>query len=279
MRASIQRKAAAAMAALAASVLLVTLGAGIAWALDVDCAADPAAACPGTNAADVIRGEDANDGTQGARDVIEAKRGSDDVEGEAGNDRISGGKGADGTVGDQLDGGEGNDLVDGGPGDDGRVQGSDGNDTVLGGPGSDESLDGDEDNDTVDGGEGNEVEVFGGSGRDRVSGGPGNDEEVRGGSGDDTVDGGPGDDGLGLIFGGVRGDAGVNTVRGGPGDDLIFAAASSLASETESIFGQEDDDTIEADDGVKDTIDCGDGNDTVDADATDNVNGNCETVT
>ena len=204
MRASILGKVLTAAAV--ASVLLVTLGVGVAWALTIDCTINPVALCEGSNARDEFEGEDVDDGVDGRRDVIEGKRSSDSADGNGGNDRILGGGGPDGELGGRLWGGAGDDYVDGGPGD---------------------------------------------------------DDNVKGGSGDDTVNGGPGSDGDGsTVDGDLEGGAGNNKVRGGPGDDLIDAN-DSLAGEVEDVSGGADDDTIRADDGQVDNIDCGTGNDTV----------------
>jgi len=204
MRTSILGKVLGAVAV--ASVLLVTLGVGVAWALTIDCTINPVALCEGSNARDEFAGEDVDDGVDGHRDVIEGERSSDTAHGNGGNDRILGGKGADGELGGELSGGAGNDYVDGGPGD---------------------------------------------------------DDNVKGGSGDDTVNGGPGDDGNGsTVDGDLEGGAGNNKVRGGPGEDLIDAN-DSLAGQVEDVSGGGDDDTIRADDGEVDNIDCGTGSDTV----------------
>lgn len=121
MRASILGKVLSAAAV--ASVLLVTLGVGVAWALTIDCTINPVALCEGSNARDEFAGEDVDDGVGGRRDVIEGERSSDTAHGNGGNDRILGGKGADGELGGELSGGAGNDYVDGGPGDDDNVKG------------------------------------------------------------------------------------------------------------------------------------------------------------
>ena len=206
MQASMQGRIVAALVAGVASVLLVALSAGAAWAINVDCTTDFAALCEGTNARDEFEGEDVDDGVDGARDIIEGKRSSDRAHGNGGNDRIVGGKGADGEFGSQLSGDAGNDYVGGGPGD---------------------------------------------------------DDNVKGGIGNDTVSGGSGDDGNGSTNDGdLEGGAGNNKVRGGPGDDQIDAN-DSLAQQVENISGGGDDDTIRADDGEVDNIDCGTGNDTV----------------
>lgn len=81
------------------------------------------------------------------------------------------------------------------------------------------------------------VVIDGGAGPDRLFGGGANDTLI-GGDGADELNGGPG----------------IDVVDGGPGDDTIFAR-----------------------DGVPDVIDCGEGIDTVTADAADSV-ANCENV-
>jgi hypothetical protein len=78
----------------------------------------------------------------------------------------------------------------------------------------------------------------GGRGNDAVQGGPGNDE-LGGGFGDDVLDGGPGSDFL----------------EGGAGNDLIRSR-----------------------DGVRDSVSCGAGRDTVIADAVDFVAADCERI-
>src|SRR4051794_6574385 len=82
-------------------------------------------------------------------------------------------------------------------------------------------------------------------GNDRLDGGAGNDR-LDGGAGDDLLIGGPGNDRL-------RGGGGKDFFSGGPGRDVIYSA-----------------------DGIKETIDCGSGTDTVTADSNDVLRG-CET--
>ena len=81
----------------------------------------------------------------------------------------------------------------------------------------------------------------------RLSGGDG-DDVLTGGNGGDKLIGGAGDDRL------VGGD-GTDELSGGPGDDVIDAR-----------------------DGTEDDIDCGDGNDTVIVDSTEDGVVDCETV-
>jgi RTX calcium-binding nonapeptide repeat (4 copies)/Thrombospondin type 3 repeat len=89
--------------------------------------------------------------------------------------------------------------------------------------------------------------VLGGPGADRVTSG-GAADELSGGEGNDALDGGAGDDV-------VSGDQGLDTLAGGPGSDRIAAR-----------------------DGEDDSVTCGDGADTVDADTVDRVAADCENV-
>jgi len=91
--------------------------------------------------------------------------------------------------------------------------------------------------DTLRGGDGNET-LLGNGGADRLDGG----------AGDDTLDGGAGNDRL-------DGGTGADTVRGAADDDTVLARDS----------------------GTADTVDCGDGSDTVTADRADALNA-CEAV-
>jgi hypothetical protein len=89
--------------------------------------------------------------------------------------------------------------------------------------------------------------LAGGAGDDKIYGRGGNDT-LLGGAGDDYLDGGDGND----------------IITGGPGSDRILGGPGS--------------DTIHADDGERDTIDCGPGSDRAYVDAIDVVK-NCEVVT
>lgn len=90
---------------------------------------------------------------------------------------------------------------------------------------------------------GNDV-LTGGAADDCLFGGPGNDR-LDGGTGNDKLDGGTGNDRL-------TGGAGANKISAGPGNDTVLAR-----------------------NGVKDTVDCGRGRDTVKADKVDKLVG-CE---
>ena len=113
-----------------------------------------------------------------------------------------------------------------------------GDDTLMGG-GDDDRLFGDDGDDKLDGGEGDD-DLVAGAGDDRLSGGPGDDDLV-GGPGDDQLAGGR--------------DGGFDRYDAGPGNDTIQAA-----------------------NGSRETIECGRGRDQVRADPRDRLRG-CEQVT
>jgi Ca2+-binding RTX toxin-like protein len=102
--------------------------------------------------------------------------------------------------------------------------------TIYGGPG-DNNLVGTNGNDFIYGAGGNDV-IAANGGNDRAYGETGRDT-VAGASGSDVVSGGSGGDGL-------SGGSGSDWILGGTENDLVFA-----------------------DDGVKDIVDCGAGNDRV----------------
>ena len=111
---------------LSAMMMMVVLAAGVAFAADVQCTADP---CLGTRGADDIFGT-------GNPETINALAGNDFVVGNGGNDIIDLGSGRD-----SADGYEGNDTIYGGDGNDGTksnpLAGAEDSDTVYGGPGND----------------------------------------------------------------------------------------------------------------------------------------------
>lgn len=102
-------------------------------------------------------------------------------------------------------------------------------------------------------------------GDDVLSGRDGNDCLI-GNTGNDTVSGGAGND----I---VRGDAGNDNLAGGDGNDDLTGGSG-----TDTVGGGAGDDVIDVFDGVRDNVNCGDGNDVVFADALDVVSSNCENV-
>jgi hypothetical protein len=126
-----------------------------------------------------------------------------------------------------------------------RLVGGDGDD-LLKGQGADDCLEGGTGDDVLDGGDGND-RLAGSSGRDRLSGGTG-DDKLTGGKGNDRLTGGPGND----------------TFSPGSGRDVVDAGGGN--------------DTINSVDGVKETIECGAGKDTVRADKHDRLK-HCEKVT
>jgi hypothetical protein len=126
-----------------------------------------------------------------------------------------------------------------------RLVGGDGDD-LLKGQGADDCLEGGAGDDVLDGGDGND-RLAGSAGRDRLSGGTG-DDKLTAGKGNDRLTGGPGND----------------TISPGSGRDVVDAGGGN--------------DTINSVDGVKETIDCGTGKDTVRADRRDRLK-HCEKVT
>lgn len=87
--------------------------------------------------------------------------------------------------------------------------------------------------------------------------GGGGADTLRSGPADDTLSGDAGDDTL-------RSAAGADTLIGGLGVDALDAAAG--------------DDTLRVRDGLADTVQCGDGQDAVEADTLDEIAGDCERV-
>jgi Ca2+-binding RTX toxin-like protein len=85
--------------------------------------------------------------------------------------------------------------------------------------------------------------------------GSASDNELVGGGGDDAIAGGDGNDGL-------FGQGGRDTVDGGAGRDRIDGGAGA--------------DTLKSRDGVTDRLECGGGTDGVQAEARDDISGDCE---
>ena len=191
------------------------------------------------------------------RDVMVGGKGADTLDGGANDDSLNGGEGSDVVRGgegvDLLEGFDRDDTIDGGDGADtvytlhrfqngasvdgvGKVTGGDGDDRLFGAAGAD-TLIGGFDDDRIEGGAGGD-RLQGGQGRDTLRGGEGNDT-VEGGQGagtnsqDNTIDGGAGDDRL-------LGDAAKDLMTGGLNNDRLFGSSGA------------------------DTIDGGDGVDTVD---------------
>jgi Ca2+-binding RTX toxin-like protein len=124
--------------------------------------------------------------------------------------------------------------------------------------------------------------IYAKGGNDGVVAQPGNDT-VYGGRGNDVIDGAGGDD---TIYGGPYGDNLSNglygaehsdTVYGGGGPDTINAVIWDTAGSTDYSYGEEGNDTIRANDGNADIIDCGGGSaDTVFFDTDKDTVTNCE---
>ncbi len=197
------------------------------------------------------------------------------IDGGAGRDFLKGGSGDDvihgGAGHDFIKGGNGDDVIDGGAGHD-FIKGGNGDDVIDGGTGCDLIL-GEGGNDVIRGGDGND-QIFGGSGDDIILGDAGRDL-IFGGSGRDVLVGGTGRD---WIFGGsgndiLIGGGGRDYLRGGSGDDLIIAGSakneneitsleSALAKWTAGDLGAALLDLgTTIDDGVKDHLMGGNGND------------------
>ncbi len=239
-----------------------------------------------------------------------------EVDGGAGTDTLGGGTAGDVLLGgpgaDNLSGAGGGDELRGGDGDDvllGDDRNAPGADTIDGGPGIDR-IDGDWsapsgqprqpidvslDGQANDGrpGEGDNVtavewihlmnpatlragadpvdfEVFNAStASSLLSGSPGPDrlrtydaaDTIEGGAGPDWIEAGYGDD----------------TINGGPGADTINADAGSGACNFLVCRLPQGNDTIDARDGVADSIECGPGEDLAIVDSVDRLS-NCETV-
>jgi len=194
------------------------------------------------------------------------------IKGFGGSDKISFGEGVSIPV--TVLGGDGNDLISGGDRSN-RLCGENGNDTLVGSSGRDQFIGGlgtdtadysqrlDDLVITLDGkpndgtptvaqtkGEGDNVMpdvevVVGGSGDDSITGSPKRDI-LRGGAGDDTLVGNDGDD---LLVGGD----GADVIKGGLGDDTIMAID---LNSTDTVDGGDGFDSVAYDEaqGIKDTI-------------------------
>lgn len=164
--------------------------------------------------------------------------GSDTIYAFGGDDSISGN-----GEGDLVDGGEGNDQIDGNGGAD-SIRGGEGNDSVAG-------LEG---RDTIDGGDGDDI-IDGGRFIDEISGGDGNDT-LLGGAGNDIL---LGEDGHDILVG----EKGTDDMRGGDGDDVFDGLYNGVSYD---VF-------LPTDLYDPDTLDGGEGNDTILAGAGDTLIG------
>jgi hypothetical protein len=216
-------------------------------------------------------GEDGNDRLSGAsgRDLLDGGNGDDNITGGSSADRLRGGAGNDQLVGnsgnDNLQGGDGNDLLDGGNGSDAELGGS-GDDTLREGnaPNGADSLAGDTGNDTVDYSlRSAPVNVsvddvaFDGDRRSNERDNVRNTiERVVGGAGSDTL---------------IGRDGPADTLVGGAGDDVIDPLRGD-----DHVDGGPGIDQIRLRDLSQDDVVCGDGVDSVAADARDTAAPDCE---
>ena len=182
-------------------------------------------------------------------------------------------------------GGDGNDSFRSGIGPYGTFEGGNGNDSFMvqtysgqsspvalnGGPGDDRLGSPQGSNTTLTGGPGNDTAVGSSTGSDLSLDGQANDgiqnQAVSMIASDvENVDGGTGNDN-------ISGDGGANELNGKGGNDHIEGGEGA-----DKLIGDAGNDTIDARDGGADTVSCGFGSDTVDADAADTVALDCETV-
>jgi hypothetical protein len=192
--------------------------------------------------------------------------------GGAGNDKIDGGGGSDDLHGgpgiDKIDAGAGNDMAFGNDGDDTMTGGADkdlvmgeaGLDTINNSPGADDMSGGSE-FDIVSYASSTQritADIGGAAGGDGAAGEGdtvrGDFEQLMGGAASDTL----------------AGDDDGNLIIGLDGNDVIDGRGGA-----DSLLGGNDNDTVRANDGVKDSVNCGADADQVDADALD-APVNCE---
>jgi len=256
---------------------------------------------PGADTVSGLGGDDLIDGGDG--DDTLSGEGEGTLQGTSVNDVIRGGAGDDTLLGDDTSGisAIGRDTLDGGPGVDTirndwfRVDASSANmdppatvtlDGVAndGRPGESDQVVGVEvivANFPVTGAASS---LTGSDGPERIHGnryasalnltGLGGDDDLAGGDRTDVIDGGGGNDTL-------SGGSGDDVITGGAGADSIDSDHPPLCARGMTITSclpGTGNDTIHAVDGEIDTITCGMGTDTVNADAADVVAADCETV-
>ena len=246
---------------------------------------DQLSGAPGVTGLDGGPGNDKLTGGEG-RDSLYGGDGNDELKGLGGRDEVYGEAGDDLVSGDSHKA-PAADIIDGGPGID-RID-QDWNDlsgalvTLTLGGGGDDGRPGEGDdvrgvekvisfNPVAYGGTdaADHIEVVQVDRPSTLAGGAG-DDFLKTSDGADRLDGGPGAD---TIDGGYNDD----TIVGGPGPDRI--AGDHPTGECGIYWCKlpAGNDTIEARDGEKDSITCGFGNDTVNADPIDTVARDCETV-
>ncbi len=225
----------------------------------------------------------------GSGDVLSGGDGNDTIEGKDGSDRIDGGAGDDLLSPDGYEHANA-DVVDGGPGFDriesdysSRFSDTDSPVSITLGGGADDGRPGEGDDlrnvEKVSLNVGGNFTGTDGADEFRLSqvgtpatmDGRGGDDVLRAGDGPDHLDGGAGNDS-------VDGGFGDDVLIGGPGRDTIsgdLAGGDCGPLWCKYPYGN---DTIEARDGEVDSITCGAGTDTVNADPQDIVAPDCENV-
>jgi Ca2+-binding RTX toxin-like protein len=245
----------------AATCLVTVLALPAAGATPVDCSAG--GLCNGTSGDDLMQGTPGTDYLYavGGNDIVRGRDSFDDLRGGTGNDDLDGGGGSDqywiteSAFGvDKISGDKGGShdilifqisaalTIDLRPGD--------GKEVTSGA-------------NSINIAEGVVIErVQAGGGIDTINGN-GADNQLGGANLGDTIYGRGGDD---VISGDYieLGNVGNDTLVGGPGNDEMYGGPGT--------------DTIKALDSESDVIDCGDGTDTVFADAIDDVDIDCENV-
>jgi Ca2+-binding RTX toxin-like protein len=234
----------------------------------------------GGSGPDVLEGSAADDELIGGAggDVLDGKSGSDSISYEASSSPVSvtigAGAGDDGGADDGPAGARDTVLdvenVTGsafgdflaGDGDSGRLTGGAGDDTLRGGGGAD-VLEGGEGTDSADYSErsGGIVVVLDGAAGDGEAG----ENDTIAGDVENALGGAGADD--------LTGSAGANRLDGGAGNDRIVGLGSP-----DALLGGAGDDNLQARDGVAESVSCGEGTDSADADPEDQLDG-CEGVT
>ena len=217
---------------------------------DVNAPRNPRTGCPADadndGTPDPDDPDDDNDGVPDTEDPFPTDPSKHVIDSTAGNDTINGS-----ALDDVICGLAGNDVING----------FGGNDTLWGDACDDKAKrifgaqTGTDGNDTLDGGDGDDS-LFGAGGNDKLKGGKGKDK-LTGGDGNDSLDGGDGKD----------------TLDGGKGKDKLTGG-----KDTNKYKAGASDDTVNARNGKKETVDCGSGKkDKATVDKNDKVKG-CETV-
>lgn len=168
--------------------------------------------------------------------------------------------------GDLLSFAEEDDLIEALGGDD-EVQAGAGNDTVFGGTG-DDTIFGQGGDDDLRGGEGND-DLFGSGGQDTLSGDAGDDNLIAS-AGADTIFAGEGED---IAFGG----SGSDSILGGAGNDFLYGGELESEPNSEELAVLRDPDAVAemfiVGDNVADTLNGGDGDDSLILDEADQGRG------